>query len=489
MDIRLADQRSAVDVEHLINGRTLRLWPGGLGHLRLQSDYSYRRQTPKWVRPAFVWDRTNHRAAAGGRFLAQLAVSEPEKAHTQALSREPEAVHVVEVADYLAKADLPAQEFLAATSLALSRKTTAARLTAIMHEALLPALFDRYPEARLVYLEVDSEASQRLQDIVVLHLYERQNRDEVHRALLGSGFFPQVQGGFSPVSLVTNSFLTLTGFFYPWLYFVPVARPGGVFLLLLNAAEPYNLNLESPSLLETLGFGLGHIHGWTENLLTDLTRFFRNAPRPSEVESLVLGVAERMNHLLVALYDIDAFASLEEQLSTCFTTVRLCEEIATGFLTTNAYLRKITFFNVWDKVTGIQRQAHPDVREVEVKRRLVQPGVFRTRVLTALPDSPPVWSTLKSRVFDDLVSHLESALMAGAAPWTRQKAGRSGSDRFLADLLVSYRNSVHGYGPEHLDDYLSHAGLIPDSILYLAFFWWLALVYRPADYLRGRWVG
>lgn len=122
-------------------------------------------------------------------------------------------------------------------------------------------------------------------------------------------------------------------------------------------------------------------------------------------------------------------------LSTCFTVSRLCEEVATGVLTTNSYLRKIAFFNAWDKVTGIQR---------------------------------------------------EETVESGAAPWTPKKAGRS--DRYLADLLVNYRNSIHGYGRGHLSHYLSHTGLIPDSLVYLAVFWWLSAIYRPSDFLRGRWV-
>lgn len=315
LELHLADERSAVDVEHLVNLRTLRLWPGGLGKLRLQSDYGYRRRTPRWAHLAFVWDRTNYQTPASERFLTGLAATEPERAHSQALSQELDQVSVRDVTSYLAQAATPAQEFLAASSLVLSRKTTVAQLAGIMRKGLLPGLFDRYPDARLCYLEISTEAS--------------------------------------------------------------------------HGSDPYNLSLENPSLLETLGYGLGHIHGWANGWLTDLTRFFPEAPRPSEVESLVLAVAERMNDLLVALYDIEGFDSLDEQLSACFTTARLYEEVATGFLTTNAYLRKIAFFNVWDKVTGIQKEARKDLPEGEVKRRLVQPETFRTRVLASLPHTLP----------------------------------------------------------------------------------------------------
>lgn len=489
LEVKLADQRSAFDVERLVGRRSLRVWPGNSGRLRLQSDYSYRRQVPRWARLAFTLDAAGHAAGETRRCLAELGASERERAHSQALSREkgrPPVSLLVE--HYAQSANLPAQEFLSGVSLTLSQQSTAEELSVILSEGLLPALFARYPEARLAFLQVDDEPSERLTDLIVLHLYERQNREAVRGALGRPGFFPQAQGGFSPVNLVANSLLALSGFFYPWLYFLPIARPGGVFLLFLNDREPFNLSHETPSVFETMGSALGQIHGCVAERFTDLTAFLAAPPSAAAVEQLVLDLADRFNNLLIHLYDVEDFASVAEQLSACFTLARLAEEIATGFLTTNAYLRKITFFNVWDKITGLQRESRPDLREVEVKRLLVQPSTLRERVLPAIPDTPPLYAQLKERVFGELLVRLKDCLTSGVAPWTSAYGRATDAEDRLSGLLLNYRNTIHGYGPEKIDDFLSHAGLIPDSLLHLTFFWWMSLLHRPGDFLRGRWV-
>ncbi|MGE5507323.1 MAG: hypothetical protein ACM3RP_02380 [Chitinophagales bacterium] len=489
LEVKLADQASAFDVERLVGRRSLRVWPGRSGSLRLQSDYSYRRQVPRWARLAFTMDAVSHATGLTGEQLAGLAASPRERAHSLALRQEADRPPVSAAVAHFAQSEgLSAQEFLSAVSLTLAHQTAGEELSVILPQGILPALFARYPEARLVFLAIEEEPCERLTDLVVLHLYERQKREEVRGALGGSRFFPQVQGGFSPLNLAANACLALSGFFYPWLYFIPVARPGGVFLLFLNDREPFNLGHETPSVFETLGSALGQIHGCVSERLTDLTRFLA-APPPAAVEQLVLGVAASLNNLLVHLYDIEDFDSLDEQLSACFTVARLVEETATGFLTTNAYLRKITFFNVWDKVTGLQRDARPDLREADLKRMLVQPGTFRQRVLPAIPDAPPLNRLLKEQVFAPLVVHLEETLLSGTAPWAAPEGHAGDPDRLLSGLLVNYRNSIHGYGRERIGDYLAHAGLIPDSLIYLVFFWLMALIHRPADFLRGRWVG
>lgn len=488
LEVRLADVRSVADVEGLVNRRTMRLWPGGQRSVRLQSDYSYRRQRPRWARVACSIDRHSFDSGSCQQFFRELAASEPERRHAELVRQERERLSVSDVIEHFRKAsDVAPQEFLSAANLILSGQATVEEMARILQESFLPGLFTHFPAARLVFLSVDPEAEQRLGDLVVLHLYERQARDEVRKAVFDGGFFPQVQGGFAPVNLVASSLLALSGFFYPWLYFLPVARPSGVFLLFLNSAEPFNLGLEEPTVLEALTFGLGRIHGYTADRLTDLSRFMAAPPAASEVENLTFDVLERMNDLLVALYDIGGFPSPDEQLSACFTTARLCEELATGFLTTNPYLRKITFFNVWDKVTSVQSGRRSSLREVEVKRRLVQPERFRTEILSAIPETAPLRKILLERVFEQVVSTLLTTLQSGSAPWTAGRV-RGNAERFLSEILVSYRNTIHGYGEERLPEYLSHAGLIPDSVLYLAFFWWLSLIYRPTAYLRGRWV-
>lgn len=486
VQLRLADQRSAGDVERLINRRTLRLWAEGPEGLRLQSDYGYRRRPPRWTHRGFVLDRSSYEAGADAAVLADLAASEPERRHSAAQDRSTTLEHPAEIIHHFRNSNgQPVEEFLSTVSLALSAKTTAREMAEIMQQGLLPALYERFPSARIVYQRVDTEPSQRLEDIVLLRLYERKGRDEVNAALADHGFFPQAQGGFAPVQLVANSFLIVAGFLYPWLYFVPVVRPGGIFLVFLNAPGPLDLNLESPSLLETLGYGLGSIHGGA-TARTDLSALSPRQPDPAEVEAFVLAVADQINELLVALYDIDGFESLGRQLSTCFTTARIFEELATGFLTTNSYLRKITFFNVWDKVTSVQKEAGPGRHHRDVKRILVQPETFGSKVLSAIPTGTPLRTLLQSTIFPEVMTGVKRGLLEGTAPWVSRE-GASGDER-LANLLVRYRNSVHGYDLEHLDYYLSHAGLLPDALIYLGFFWWLAIVYKPQDFLNGRWV-
>jgi hypothetical protein len=76
LEVKLADQTSAFDVERLVGRRSLRVWPGNSGRLRLQSDYSYRRQVPRWARLAFTLDAAGHAAGETRRCLAELGARE-----------------------------------------------------------------------------------------------------------------------------------------------------------------------------------------------------------------------------------------------------------------------------------------------------------------------------------------------------------------------------------------------------------------------------